>query len=157
MTPVRSDVANAITGEADDRIGDLAALLARAGVELGEIWRDGPPYAAQIGELRTRLVERRINIAALGQFKRGKSTFLNALLGCVRLVAAALGDGPVKARLLARQSGLLRRMAEDMRRYALKRDGLRQHLTSDEEEKAAEQALTMLAGHRTLNTPSPWR
>ena len=46
-------------------------------------------------------------------------------------------------------------MADNLRRYALKHDGLRRYLASDEEEKAAERALMMLAGHRTLNTSSP--
>jgi hypothetical protein len=73
----------------------------------------------------------------------------------LRLLVAALGDIPVTARLLARQAAMLRRMAEDMRRYALKHDGLRRYLASDEETKAAERALAMLAGHRAINTPSP--
>ncbi|HVH74000.1 MAG TPA: hypothetical protein VM755_03705 [Stellaceae bacterium] len=46
------------------------------------------------------------------------------------------------------------RRAEDMRRYALKHEGVRRHLASDEEEKAAQRALLLLAGHRTLNTPT---
>jgi small GTP-binding protein len=73
----------------------------------------------------------------------------------LRLVSAALGDHPVAARLLARQGALLQRMADNLRRYALKHDGLRRYLASDEEEKAAERALMMLAGHRTLNTSPP--
>ena len=73
----------------------------------------------------------------------------------LRLLVAALGDLPVTRNLLARQAAMLRRLAEDMQRYALKHDGLRRHLASDEETKAAERALMILAGHRTLNTPSP--
>ena len=38
---------------------------------------------------------------------------------------------------------------------ALKPDSRRRHLASDAETKAAERALMILAGHRTLNTPSP--
>jgi GTP-binding protein EngB required for normal cell division len=73
----------------------------------------------------------------------------------LRLLVGALGDIPVTAKLLARQAAMLRRMAEDMRRYALKHDGLRRYLASDEETRAAERALTILAGHRALNTPAP--
>lgn len=73
----------------------------------------------------------------------------------LRLLSAALGEHPVAARLLARQGAVLQRMADNLRRYALKHDGLRRYLASDEEEKAAERALVMLAGHRTLNTPPP--
>jgi small GTP-binding protein len=73
----------------------------------------------------------------------------------LRLLSAALGEHPVAARLLARQGAVLQLMADNLRRYALKHDGLRRYLASDEEEKAAERALVMLAGHRTLNTPPP--
>ena len=71
-----------------------------------------------------------------------------------RLLVAALGDSPAAARLLTRQAAILQRMAEDMRRFALKHDGLRRYLASEEETQAAERALLMLAGHRTLNTPA---
>ena len=37
--------------------------------------------ATRIAELRERLAEKRFHLAVLGQFKRGKSTLLNALLG----------------------------------------------------------------------------
>jgi small GTP-binding protein len=73
----------------------------------------------------------------------------------LRLLSAALGEHPVAARLLARQGAVLQRMADNLRRYALKHDGLRRYLASDEEEKAAERALVMLAGHRILNTSPP--
>ena len=73
----------------------------------------------------------------------------------LRLLSAALGDHPVAARLLARHGAVLQRMADNLRRYALKHDGLRRYLASDEEEKAAERALVMLAGHRNLNTSVP--
>jgi len=73
----------------------------------------------------------------------------------LRLLSAALGEHPVAARLLARHGVVLQRMAENLRRYALKHDGLRRYLASDEEQKAAERALAMLAGHRNLNTSLP--
>jgi len=68
-------------------------------------------------------------------------------------LVAALGNSPVTAKLLQHEAALLWRMAEDMRRYALKHDGLRRYLASDEETKSAARALMVLAGHRTLNTP----
>jgi GTPase SAR1 family protein len=40
-----------------------------------------PALAAQAAELRERVEERRFTVAVLGEFKRGKSTFINALLG----------------------------------------------------------------------------
>jgi Dynamin family len=60
---------------------ELATLLAGAANDLGELWAERGSYVARLGELRARLVEQRLQIAVLGQFKRGKSTFLNALLG----------------------------------------------------------------------------
>jgi GTPase Era involved in 16S rRNA processing len=39
------------------------------------------PLAARLNALRERLQQRRLQIAVLGQFKRGKSTFINALIG----------------------------------------------------------------------------
>jgi len=41
----------------------------------------GAGAAARLQELRDRLAQGRLHLAVLGQFKRGKSTFLNALLG----------------------------------------------------------------------------
>lgn len=38
-------------------------------------------YTAQIKELRTRLGAGRLHLAVLGQFNRGKSTFVNAMIG----------------------------------------------------------------------------
>jgi hypothetical protein len=70
----------------------------------------------------------------------------------LRLLVAALGSGPIAAKLLAREAAMLHRMAEDMRRYALKHDGARRYLASDEETRAASRGLLVLAGHRTLNT-----
>ncbi|HEV2100753.1 MAG TPA: dynamin family protein [Stellaceae bacterium] len=66
---------------APDAAAGLAPLLAMAEGYFRELWPQRVGYAEQFGELRTRLVEQRLQIAVLGQFKRGKSTFLNALLG----------------------------------------------------------------------------
>jgi hypothetical protein len=71
-----------------------------------------------------------------------------------RLLAAAIADPDIAARLFAREAALLQRVAEDMRRFALKHEGVRRYLAS-EETKAAQRALSLLGGHRTLNTPGP--
>jgi GTP-binding protein EngB required for normal cell division len=72
----------------------------------------------------------------------------------LRLLVAALGADAAAGKLLVHEAALLRRMSEDMRRYALKHDGLRRYLASEEETRAAERGLLVLAGHRTLGTPS---
>jgi GTP-binding protein EngB required for normal cell division len=64
-----------------DRAVDLSALLERARSDLEQLWPGGPRYVNALATLRERLVGERLQIAVLGQFKRGKSTFLNALLG----------------------------------------------------------------------------
>lgn len=43
-----------------------------------------------IADMRRRLTERRFNIAVVGEFKRGKSTFINALLGADALPSDVL-------------------------------------------------------------------
>lgn len=47
---------------------------------LQDMGADFSGFAARAGELRRRLDEERFRLAVLGQFKRGKSTLLNALL-----------------------------------------------------------------------------
>jgi hypothetical protein len=64
-----------------DRSADLAILLGRARGCIQDLWPDGPRYGSALAALGERLVEQRLQVAVLGQFKRGKSTFLNALLG----------------------------------------------------------------------------
>lgn len=72
-----------------------------------------------------------------------------------RLLVAAVGDVRLRIKLIAREAAILRRTAEDMRRYALRHDGVRRYLASEEEKGAAQKALSMIAGHRTLNTQPP--
>jgi GTP-binding protein EngB required for normal cell division len=72
-----------------------------------------------------------------------------------RLLAGAIADPQIAARLFGREATLLQRVAEDMRRYALKQEGLRRDLASDEEMQAGHRALSLLGGHRSLNTPIP--
>ena len=77
MTPAHCERADGNPSAAEE----LATLLAGAATYLGGLWPEHGSYVARLGELRARLVEQRLQIAVLGQFKRGKSTFLNALLG----------------------------------------------------------------------------
>jgi small GTP-binding protein len=69
------------------------------------------------------------------------------------MVADGLGTGEAAQRLLQAHSVLLERTAEDLQRYAVKYDGLRRYLTSEEERQAAQLALLLLAGHRSVNAP----
>lgn len=70
------------------------------------------------------------------------------------LVVESLGPGTDAQRLLLAHAHLMERTAEDLQRYALKHDALRRYLTSEEERRASQLALLLLAGHR--NVSSPW-
>ncbi len=63
----------------------LAALLGRIEPALGSGVGSGSPLVARLYLLRRRLEHEHLQIAVLGQFKRGKSTVINALLGVAAL------------------------------------------------------------------------
>jgi hypothetical protein len=66
------------------------------------------------------------------------------------MLATAIEDAKLMPRLMNRQAAILERLAEDMERYALKRDAVRRSLATDEEETAAQRALLLVAGHRNV-------
>ncbi len=73
--------ARASTKGSDVEETDLARLILRA---MSLPARPGPAHAAHLAALRKladRLAASRLQLAVLGQFKRGKSSLLNALLG----------------------------------------------------------------------------
>lgn len=59
----------------------LAEILGRAEPALETAIGSESPLLARLRLLRGRLEHERLQLAVLGQFKRGKSTFINALLG----------------------------------------------------------------------------
>ena len=59
----------------------LAALLGKTAVTVAEIGPQFVHYGRKLTELGSRFSEGRFHLAVLGQFKRGKSTLLNALTG----------------------------------------------------------------------------
>lgn len=70
------------------------------------------------------------------------------------MVTEYLGPGDPTRQILSAHANLLERTAEDLQRYALKHDALRRYLTSEEERRASQIALLLLAGHRSVS--SPW-
>jgi len=60
-------------------------------------------------------------------------------------------DSSLNQHLLLCEAARLERIAEDMQRYAVKHDGLRRNLASEEERTASLRALEMLAGHRNVS------
>jgi hypothetical protein len=69
------------------------------------------------------------------------------------MVVTSLGKGLPAQKLLAAHARLLERTAEDLQRYALRHDALRQDLTSEEERQSSQLALLLLAGHRSVGAP----
>jgi len=66
---------------AGDRPERLASAIARAQQVMNEGGPTCAPCKEKLQALKQRLEEERFHLAVLGQFKRGKSTLLNALLG----------------------------------------------------------------------------
>ena len=71
------------------------------------------------------------------------------------MTSAILGKSPSTQLLVGAHSQFLERLGEDAQRYALRHDALRRYLTSEEERRASQLLLLMLAGHR--NVSAPWQ
>ncbi|MGB7492949.1 MAG: dynamin family protein [Candidatus Acidiferrum sp.] len=65
-------------------------------------------------------------------------------------VVLALHNSSAGKMILERESETLRRVAENLQRYALKHEGRRSDLITEEEWQAPKQALTLLVGHRNV-------
>jgi signal recognition particle receptor subunit beta len=81
----------------------------------------------------------------------GKAQFPDVCLPHVPQVMEAIADGEVVRIFLRRQAESWERVAEDMRRYALKRDASRRALTTKDELDADQRGLIALAGQRNVN------
>jgi GTPase SAR1 family protein len=81
----------------------------------------------------------------------GAAEFPDVCLPHVPQVIEAIVDSEVVQTFLQKQAESWERVAEDMRRYALKRDGLRRAFTTKDELDADQRGLIALAGHRNVN------
>jgi len=72
-------------------------------------------------------------------------------------LVAVLDDTDVIERLLGRESSILSRLADDLRRYATKHDAIRRQLSSAEETEAADRTLKMIAGLVNVHVPDASR
>lgn len=68
----------------------------------------------------------------------------------LRTISERLGNQELLCALIVDQTRAVERLAEDMRRYVLKHDGLRRALTSDEERRAARDGIAYVAGLRSI-------
>ena len=77
----------------DSTLRDLPAFMNRGITILRDLGHVMEPQEKTLTGLRDRLAEGRFQLAVLGQFKRGKSTLLNALLGEDILGTGILKEG----------------------------------------------------------------
>lgn len=70
--------------------GDLSVLIKRTLALLDILGKDFSSHRQKIAGLQERLANERFHLAVLGQFKRGKSTLLNALLGAELLPSSVV-------------------------------------------------------------------
>jgi len=112
--------------------------------------------SCRVCEVRTQAAEKAVEeiVALARRAPATKASLPACCLAHLLQVADALGPGEPAQRLLDAHARLLERTAEDLQRYALKHDALRRYLTSEEERRASQIALLLLAGHRNLT--SPW-
>ncbi len=82
-----------------------------------------------------------------------KSNLPACCLPHLRMIVGVLGKGRAAELLLKAHAQFFERIAEDAQRYALRHDALRRYLTSEEERRASQLMLLMLAGHRSLCAP----
>jgi GTP-binding protein EngB required for normal cell division len=104
--------------------------------------------------VRDRAEEDAIDTIAkrLGQDKTRALNALSAIcLPHFVMLASAVQDGDLVRTMLKRQATVLERYAEDMKRFAIKYDGVRRDLASEEETTAAERGLLLVAGRRQVN------
>jgi hypothetical protein len=64
----------------------------------------------------------------------------------LRMTTSYVGNRSWLRTLLQNEAGATERLTEDMQRYALKRDGIRHRLATEEESQAAKAAIALIAG-----------
>jgi small GTP-binding protein len=93
--------------------------------------------------------------ATAKRLEEHKAQALNALsaicLPHFAMLISAVRDDVLVRTLLDRQATVLQRFSEDMRRYAIKHDGLRRYLASEEETTAADRGLLLVTGRQQVN------
>lgn len=146
-------------------------LVHRIATVLEQITESENSGASQLPEMKKLLATVKtckvceVRIASEGKAVRGAAAAVQqaalsgeAVLGACCLphltsVATILGPGEPARILLHAHAYLLERTAEDLQRYALRHDALRRYLTSEEERRASQVALLLLAGHKSVSAP----
>lgn len=128
----------------------LAPQAAAAGVEAGLATRQTCPLCQERAKAEQQAVD-----AILQRLRTGNPAAFDSLSAiCVphhRQLLVAMDDDATRRKVLTRQAEILDRLAEDMRRYATKHDGIRRSLASEEEMRAGQVAISIVAGHRNVS------
>ncbi len=131
--------------------GDGPAWTAESITHLG-----GSPDTCQVCQVRVEAERKAVDDAVAG-LRRLEASINGRLPGLcllhLAMIVGNLGKGRAAEALLNAHAQFFERMAEDAQRYALRHDALRRHLTSEEERRASQLMLLMLASHRSLCAP----
>jgi GTPase SAR1 family protein len=95
-SPIASPERMALGTRTGERQRTLTSALSHAEITLEAVVGSQSPLLSRLRVLRHRLTHEHLQLAVLGQFKRGKSTFVNALLG-----AAVLPTGVIPLTAIA--------------------------------------------------------
>jgi hypothetical protein len=114
------------------------------------------PAESSCALCRIRLVAERKAFADVSRLivtaaNEGVAEFPDVCLPHVPQIVEAIADCEVVQKFLQKEAESWERVAEDMRRYALKRDGSRRAFTTQDELNADQRGLIALAGHRNVN------
>lgn len=116
----------------------------------------GSQHTCHVCQVRLE-AERKAVKEAVSALRRSEASSNGKRPACcllhLAMIVGQLGKGRAAEDLLNAHAQFFERMAEDAQRYALRHDALRRHLTSEEERRASQLMLLMLAGHRSLCAP----
>ncbi|MDA8051181.1 MAG: dynamin family protein [Rhodospirillales bacterium] len=155
------EVATSFPGVLERQAGRLRRVAASGGEAARQVVAAALPTAASCGACEVARQAAGAAVAAVaGRLQRDPEGALKGLSAvCLPHLAAlvgALSKPEVVKAVLLREAELMERLAEDMRGYALKRDGMQRHLTSKEEAMAGERGLRVLLGDpRAALGPEP--
>jgi len=108
----RNDKAH-LTSDSSLPLHGITDLVCESIRNINEFGQNFANHKKKMDDLQKRLHEGRFHLAVLGQFKRGKSTFLNALLGSSLLPSSVLPLTAIPTFIQFGKSRLVRALSQD--------------------------------------------
>jgi len=112
---------------------------------------DGPEERKELDTLKDKLSKGKFNLAVVGQFKRGKTSFINALLGKALLPTAIVPLTSIITIISYAEEENIRVIFLDRTEKIITLDKLHAYITEKENPKNQKQVLLVKIGH-----PSPY-